>query len=377
MSLINESLFSGPGSKNVGTFDKQQKIELIKSFWPHLKDGFPEDEYGELFQFIGETLREHQPYAEHFSFKDFQGLFDTIRFLQCYQSSTRDQIAAELKSRIFMNCSDEQIIKSMELSVRLWLGLDVPFSGTFVGVVHSRRGYLRKWKGDETLDAMADSCFEKTTNVVYTECELDDLSAAKLERVCLLHIEWTNCLNDHLKLTGNRGKRILFLYQQKSTLLNHEKAGSPIPAAALDEAIRSLELLLPTGDPETRRLLTKAGKLSLLQKAWPPKQSASNLDEFDYWKPRLRRLLNLLHGAPESFLQRLFDTRDIGQWAALWVGIFGILVLTLLFGILATVYAIKQYFLAVESYNLSVKSYELSLVLACQQAEMQLTGICG
>lgn len=377
MSLINESLFSGPASQNIGTFNKQQKLELIKSFWPHLQDDILENEYGDLFQFIGETLREHRPYAKHFAFEDFQGLFDTIRFLQCYQTSTRDQIAAELKLRIFMNHSDEQIIKSMELSVRLWLGLNVPFSGTFVGAVHSRRGYLRKWKGDETLGAMVDSCFETTTNSVYTESELDDLSAAKLKRVCLLHIEWTDCLNDHLKLTGDRGKRILFLYQQKSTLVNHEKAGSPIPAAALDEAIRSLELLLPTGDPETRRFLTKAGKLYLLPNAWPPRHQTSNLNEFDCWKPRLRRLLNLLHGAPESFLQRLFDTRDIGQWAALWVGIFGILVLTLFFGILATVYAIKQYFLAVESYNLAVKSYELSLVLACQQSATQLPGFCG
>jgi len=377
MSLINESLFSGAASQNIGPFNKQQKVELIKSFWPHLKDGISEDEYEDLFQFISETLREHRPYAEYFAFEDFQGLFDTIRFLQCYQASTRDQIAAELKLKLFMSCSDEQIIKSMELSVHLWLGLNVLFSGTFVGVVHSRRGCLKEWKGDETLNAMADSCFEKTTNAVYTDSELDDLSAAKLERVCLLHIEWTDCLNDHLKLTGNRGKRILFLYQQKSTLINHENAGSPIPAAALDEAIRSLELLLPTGDPETRRLLKKAGKLSLLRKAWPPKHRISNLDEFDYWKPRLKRLLNLLHGAPESFLQRLFDTRDIGQWAALWVGIFGILFLTLLFGILATFYAIKQYILAVESYNLSIKSYELSLVLACQQSAMQLPGLCG
>jgi hypothetical protein len=376
MSLMIESLFSGPALQNVGSFNKQQKIELIKIFWPHLND-ISEDEYGELFKFISETLREYRPYAEHFAFKDFPGLFDTIQFLQCHPASTRDEIAAELKSRIFINCSDEQIIKSMELSVRLWLGLNLPFSGTFVGVVHSRRGYLRKWKGDETLNRMVDSCFEKPTNAVYTEFELDDLSAANLERVCLLHIEWTDCLNDHLRLTGNRGKRILFLYQQKSTLVNHEKTGSPIPAGVLDETIRSLELLLPTGDSETRRLLTKAGKLSLLQKAWPPKHPATNLDEFDYWKPRLRRLLNLLHGAPESFLQRLFDTRDIGQWAALWVGICGILILTLLFGILTTVYAIKQYFVAIESYNISVKSYELSLALACQQSATQLPGLCG
>jgi hypothetical protein len=376
MSLMSKHLFPEGALQDIGSFNQQQKYELVKIFWPQLEKVL-EYEYGELFKFINETLLEYRPHAKHFAFENFQGLSDTMKFLRSRQASTRDEIAAELKSTTFGNCSDEQIIKSMELTVRLWLGLNIPLSGPFVGVVHPRRGCLRQWKGDETLNGMVDSCFEKTTNAVYTEFELDDLSAANLERVCLLHIEWTNCLNDHLRLTGNRGKRTLFLYQQKSTLINHEKIGSPIPPGVLDETIRSLDLLLPTGDSETRRLLTKAGKLSLLPKARSSKHPDSNLDEFDYWKPRLRRLLNLLHGAPESFLQRLFDTRDIGQWAALWVGICGILILTLLFGILTTVYAIKQYFVAIESYNISIKSYELSLALACQQSATQLPGLCG
>ena len=376
MSLKDEPLFSGPASQNYERFSKQQKRELIKPFWPHLDDETPEDEYRELFQFVGETLRQLRPYAGHFAFKTFEGLFNTIQFLRDNPGSARDEIAEELKSKIYMDYSEDQIIKSMELSVRLWLGLNVRFSGRFVGAVNPRRGDLN-WKGDETLHTMANFHFAKAKNVVCTDSELDDLSAEKLKRVCLLHIEWTDCLNDHLKLTGNRGKRTLHIYQQKSTLANHENAGSPIPDAVLDEAICSLELLLPIGDPDTRRLLTKAGKLSLLRQSWPQKDPPLNLDEFVYWKPHLRRLLDLLHGAPESFLQRLIDTRDIGQWAALWVGILGILILTLLFGILATIYAIKQYFLALEAYKISVKSYELALILACQQNATLLPGLCN
>jgi hypothetical protein len=372
---MNEPLFSGPISQNIEEVNRQQKVELINSFWPHLDDNTPEDGYKEFFQFFGETLREMRPHAEHFAFRTFQELSDTIRFLRDNRSSTRDQIAEGLKLQTYMNHSDDKIIKSMELSIRLWLGLNVRFSGRFVGFIHPRRSYLN-WKGNETLDAMACSHFEKMKNPVYMECELDDLSAVKLKRLCLLHIEWTSCLNDHLKLTGNRGKRTLYIYQQKRTLFNNEAAGSPLPTVVLDEAISSLELLLPIGDPDTRDLLMKAGKLALLQTIWSSRDGASNLEDFIYWKARLRRLLDLLQGAPESVLQRLLDTRDIGQWAALWIGIFGILIFTLLFGIVATVYAVKQYLIAVASYDLSVRSYELSLILACQQNATILLGIC-
>lgn len=56
MSLKNEPLFSGPTSWNIERSSKEQKSELIKSFWPKLSDDIREEEYTELFRFIGETL---------------------------------------------------------------------------------------------------------------------------------------------------------------------------------------------------------------------------------------------------------------------------------------------------------------------------------
>jgi hypothetical protein len=380
MSWMDEPLFSRSALQQIQGFNKQKKCELINFFWPHLslaEDDFVEEEYTELFRFIGKTLQEFQPFAAQFAFEDFQGLFDIIGSLRDNRASTRDSIAQKIKANRYSNYPDTKIIKSMELSLRLWLGLNVCSRDMFVGAINPRATRLN-WKRDKSLDAMVDAHFRKRTNAVYMESQLDDFTAAKLKSVCRLNIEWTNSLNDHLRLIGSRGKRTLFIYQQKISLANHGKVGSPmIPVAILDEAISTLELLLPLGDPETKDFLSEVGKLSLYTTAPSEKPPAADLDEFDYWKGHLARLLNLLNGPPESFLQRLFDTRDLGQWAALWVGIFGILIFTLLFGILATVYAIKQYFLAVDSYNISLKSYELSLFLACQQNATLLPGLCG
>ena len=380
MAWTDEPLFSKSALKKIQEFDKQKKCSLINFLWPQLsltEENFVEEENAELFQFIGKTLQDYQPFHAQFAFEHFQGLFDIIESLRHNRASTRDDIARELEAKKYKNYPQDRIIKSMELTLRLWLGLNVCSRDMFVGVINPRATRLN-WNRDESLDAILNAHFRKGTKAVHMESELDDFTAAKLKSVCRMNIEWTNSLNDHLKLIGNRGKRTLFIYQQKVSLTNHKKNASPmIPMAVLNETISTLELLLPLGDPETKDFLYKEGKLPLYTTAQSGKPRATNLDEFEYWNSRLARLLNLLNGPPESFLQRLLDTRDLAQWATLWVGIFGILILTLLFGILATVYAVKQYFLALDSYNISVRSYELSLVLACQQDATLFPGLCG
>lgn len=374
-ALADRLLFQQAVLQTLESFSREEKIELLGYFWPAADHSSPDGDYEAFFQHISDTLSELRPYADSFAFTTFGQLFDVVKALREHEKTARDELAGKLQSKIFTLHSIGQIIKSMELAVRLWLGLNVRFSSGFIGVAHARRGYLN-WKADESLSAMAESHFNKTANTAHTGAELEELTAAKLKRVCLFHIEWTDCLNDHLKLTGRRGNRSLYLYQQKKCLDNHEKSGSPIPGAVLDEAIRSLEILLPYGDSETTKLLADTGKRSLRVPVSPPKEQSLYIDDFVYWKPQLLRLLELLRGTPETLLQRLFDTRDIGQWAGLWVGIFGILVLTLLFGVLSTIYAIKQYYLAIDSYQLSVKAYELSLILACEQNATMLPGLC-
>ena len=75
-----------------------------------------------------------------------------------------------------------------------------------------------------------------------------------------------------------------------------------------------------------------------------------------------------LGGPPETIGQTLRDTRNFGEFVTIWVAIFGVFILTILFGILSTVYSVKQYLIA-------VKSYELSLALACLE-NPTLDGFC-
>jgi hypothetical protein len=83
----------------------------------------------------------------------------------------------------------------------------------------------------------------------------------------------------------------------------------------------------------------------------------------------MAQLVDLWNGPPETLGQTLGDTRDFSQVFTLWVAIFGVFALTLIFGILATVYSVKQY-------RVAVKSYDLALALACVD-HATLPGFCG
>jgi hypothetical protein len=132
-----------------------------------------------------------------------------------------------------------------------------------------------------------------------------------------------------------------------------------IPGEILDEAIRTLDLLFPSGDPKTKEFLDEETvQLYIVDPSELPR--ATELDEFRYWRTNMAQLLILLNGPPETFAQTLLDTRNLSQFATLWVAISGVFLLTILFGMLSTIYSVKQY-------RVAIKSYELSLALACQQ----------
>jgi hypothetical protein len=131
--------------------------------------------------------------------------------------------------------------------------------------------------------------------------------------------------------------------------------------------------LLPYGDSATIKLLEQS---KIVPDVPLERRDTYDLEEFTHWRGNLMQLFDHLHGPPESLFQTLRDTRNLSQWATIWVAIFGIFILTLVFGILTTVYSISQYRIAVDSFNLTLRSYELSLALACQQRTGPLPGFC-
>jgi hypothetical protein len=329
-----------------------------------------DEDYAVLFSFWGKTLENLHHHASKFATQEWDGLLSMVTCLNSNRTIKRGAQVEHFK-KTYLNTSDADITRSIELAVRLWLGINVCSKGLSIGPTNPRDCRV-EWQDDQTLDEMVTAQFrrdasrEQLSHISFDE----SFTAVNLKNICRLRIRWTDNLIDHLKLEGPRGQRQLSVYRHKVCLVNHRMGPGPtiIPVDVLDEAIRTLELLFPFGDPRTESLLKDA---KVLFWTVSPSRSLrdSHLDDFRYWRSNLAQLSNLLHGPPETVIQTLLDTRNVSQFATLWVAILGVFFLTIIFGILSTIYSAKQY-------RVAVKSYELALAQACQQNSISLPGFC-
>jgi hypothetical protein len=368
MSLTGK-LFSKACLADTVNLRTERVCATINAFWPHLDLAEPDyikEDYAALFDFLGRMLQSLHPHASKFAIQEWDGLLSMVTSLSANRTMKRKALTEDIRKG-YLNTSDVAIARSIELVVRLWLGINVLSVGP-----RNPRECRVIWEDGQSLDEMIAAQFHQNasktspTNIPFDE----SFTTVNLKNICRLHIRWTDNLIDHLKLEGPRGERCLSIYRHKLCLVNHRKGPEPtiIPAEVLDEAIRTLDLLFPFGDPKTEAFL-KEEKIQF----WTISPSASpraiELDEFKYWRNNLAQLSTLFSGPPETLIQTLLDTRNISQFATLWVAIVGVFFLTIMFGVLSTVYSVKQY-------RVAVKSYELALAQACQQTSKPLLGFC-
>jgi hypothetical protein len=373
MYLTSGKIFSKTSLADVVNLKTEHKCGLINAFWPHLhlaEQDYIEEDYAAFFEFIGRTLQGLHPHAPKFASQELDGLLAMVCTLRTNRTLGRKAIIETIK-KDYLNTCEFAVARSIELTVRLWLGINVSAKRLSVGPRNPRDSRI-DWQDHHSLDQMVSAQFPYGANkTALTEFPLDEsFTAVNLKNVCRLHIRWTDNLMDHLRLEGPRGQRSLSIYRHKICLINHRKGPEPkiIQEEILDEAIRTLDLLFPFGDPKTEEFLeNEKVQLCIVDLLELPR--ATDLDEFKYWRNNLAQLVNLLNGPPETVVQTLLDTRNLGQFVTLWVAIFGIFLLTILFGILSTIYSVKQY-------RLAIKSYELALALACQQKTAPLPNFC-
>ena len=374
MPLANDTLFLKPSLTDQKDWKTSRKCVIINAFWPHLQlaeQDYIEEDYTAFFDFLGRTLQNLSPHASKFAAQEWEGLFSIVTSLNTNRAMPRKEITEDIKKG-FLNIGEPAISRSVELALRLWLGVNVCSKGSSVGPRNPRDGRT-DWRDDQSLDEMIMGLFQPDPiEAISPSIGFDEsFTVVNIKNICRLRVRWTDNLSDHLRLEGPRGQRCLSIYRHKLGLVNHMKGPKPhiIPTEVLDEAIRTLDLLFPFGDPKTEAFLDEE-----MIRFWmiAPLESprSAKLGEFKYWRSNLVQLLKLYNGPPETVIQTLLDTRNISQFATLWVAIFGVFFLTIMFGVISTVYSIKQY-------QISLKAYELALAQACQQIDRPLPAFCN
>ncbi|CAN9472012.1 unnamed protein product [Alternaria alternata] len=240
MSLVNKRLFSD--TQDLGI---TQKCALINAFWPHLnisESDYFEDEYTALFSYWGETLRSLRPFGHEFAIEEWDGILAMITQLSFGRDTKKEVLVSDLRKH-YQDIGDKAIACSIELTVRLWIGVNVRSKGLFVGPEKSRVSYIR-WQDDHSLKEMVAAPF-----------------------------------------------------------INNKRKAQPepmlIPRDLLDETICTLDLLFPEGDEPTETFLNDEKVQMWIENSIDIPQ-AIELDDFEFWRSRLSQLLSLFYGPPET-----------------------------------------------------------------------------
>ncbi|OAL47864.1 hypothetical protein IQ07DRAFT_623001 [Pyrenochaeta sp. DS3sAY3a] len=364
---MSEPLFDG----KLCSASRARKCKIINTLWPDLRlveQDFIEDDYADLLRVIDQTLKGLAYYKESFADQLLGSFLTTVTQLRENQGTAKTTLVKNVVAIRYPGVDPDNIVRSIELAARLWLGVNICSRATSIGRTNARDSCI-EWSNNRSLSEVVAEQFErKAIAAIDDDLSLDvSLTAVNLKEKRGVQIRLTNNLVDHLKLEGPPGERSLSIYGQKLHLINHHKdhETTMLQRQMLEEAIYTLDLLFPVSDSETIKLLKDQGLHFNGLAPYEEVPVLSTLNDFVYWRRNLEQLVRLLNGPPESTGQML---RDKQFFVTLWIGIFGVLIVTILFGIAATVLAAIQYVVAVRSYN-------LALALACMQTPAP-SGFC-
>jgi hypothetical protein len=149
--------------------------------------------------------------------KSHEDVLHIARTLSTQKCSTRPVIRELLRLR-FKYADDLAIDRSIDLTLRLWLMLNV--RDPQLRVLDHQKPALH-WQDDCSLEEFVTSQFPPSIwSLEARESRLDPFfTAANMARICGLKLEWTESLEDHLRL--DRRDKVLRIYPYKNALVGH------------------------------------------------------------------------------------------------------------------------------------------------------------
>lgn len=329
----------------------QQYIKEV--FWPHSKASIAE--YASYFKYFKWAISilawpDGISYETQFCMRTFQDLGKIIKCIDLHPDLDRSKMAEELKCE-FPNSDRGQILRSLDLVVRLWLNLHVRSQDFPLGPSLSDMTET-EWLEKATLNKLVKDCFQPSSYSLNEQNKNIDpaFTIKNLRRFCRIKVQWTANLRDHLLY--DRSTATLHLFPHKICLISHLDSRNVLPKDFVAETLRTLDLLFPFGEEDTRKYLDQTGQ-TFYRTSSRDLSRATDFGEFRYWHKRLMVLHGVFNQAPRSILQLWYDRRNPLQWWTFWLAAL-IAVLTIVFGVISSYTGFQQLAIAEKAYQLSV-----------------------
>lgn len=343
----SQSLFDARFITGLNSSSRDRKYEVAKTLWTvGSYESFDEGSYTSMFQHLGRELGQVRHHQRHFIADNLEGALHIVRLLQKNLTDPKIKIVESL-SRHFLNAEMIALQRSLELSVRLWLTININSATIAVGPTFPDEAPLN-WESDDSLQDLVERQFSKSpqTGGKSKSARIDPtLTAAYLVNNCGMTIRWTDSLTDHLRF--NTTHQVLSVYRHKICLVNHldTKEGCPIPKGVLGEILDTLNLLFPFGDVATKQLLIKEHQQPLYRLGSCGRPRKLEVTQYEYFREELEYLIDSFNQPPRTWKQLAMDRRNKLEWAAFWVTVM-VAFLTMVSipcNIIQATYSVKAY----------------------------------
>ena len=353
-------------NNNTVSLPTEVQLYIKEAFWPRSKSSLPEySSYFRYFQWTVSILTWPQGVFDRHQFaaQTYADLTTIVRSMKLNADHSRVSIASELRQD-FPNCSRAQILRSMDLTIRLWLTVYMRSDDCPVGPALSDITQT-SWPDGVSLRRLLQGIFEPNLlQARVHHARIDpSFTVKKLRKLCRVNVQWTANLMDHLKY--DRATSTLYLFPHKSCLMSHLESCDVLPKALVAETVQTLDLLFPFGKESTRKYLDENSQ-TFYRTSSPDLSRPTDFQEFHYWRKRLIELHDVYNDKPKSILQMWYDRRNPIQWWTFWLAA-AIAIITIIFGVISAYTGFKQV-------SLAQKSFDLALLQACSQQD--LPGVC-
>lgn len=286
-----------------------------------------EDQLRQLDLEYSKTLGETWPYA-HKSHRQLLDVIGVIRDLG--ESTTLIQVRQAIQANSNLIVANSSILDSViYAALRVWLLVN------FRAPENRSLGMNRpcvEWRENTCLKVVLNQVFPKsTTELTLSQRRLSPhFTIANMSSICGLKVKWASTLDDHLYL--DRQYKVLRIFPDREWLVlkadaartqtatsNIRITSAPLPAEVYEETSRTLDLLFPSWDKPTQRLLKRKGKTF---NSLNSRNRMLDLKHYPYWKDRLLELNeDIFLGPPEGWAQLWNDRRDPQKFWTFWIAL--------------------------------------------------------
>ena len=208
-SMASAKVTARPGSRAEISEAFFNKRDLLKVNSRELQSYF--DYYTEELKLLYTGISEDTWQAKSLATKVYEDIFYIVNILRQNGNARRADLYPPLRLR-FLTSEDSCLNRSLNLAIRLWLMINAQ-EDQFGGIRHEVT--CVQWDNESTLDEFVQSLFPKSRWPISPQASRlgPYFTAAFMQNVCGLKVEWTTGLQDHLRLDRRRKALKVFPYK--------------------------------------------------------------------------------------------------------------------------------------------------------------------